>query len=26
VSCDSELKFKVTMGARGGTYHIAPWE
>src|SRR6476619_3800175 len=26
VSCDNELKFKVTMGARGGTYHIAPWE
>ena len=26
VSCDNALKFKVTMGARGGTYHIAPWE
>jgi len=26
VSCDNELKFKVTMGARGATYHIAPWQ
>ena len=26
VSCDNQLKFKVTMGARGATYHIAPWE
>lgn len=26
VSCDNELKFKVTMGARGAAYHIAPWQ
>jgi hypothetical protein len=26
VSCDNDLKFKVTMGARSGTVHVAPWE
>jgi hypothetical protein len=26
VSCDNDLKFKVTMGARSGTLHVAPWE
>jgi hypothetical protein len=26
VSCDNELKFKVTMGARNGSFHVTPWE
>jgi hypothetical protein len=26
VSCDNELKFKVTMGARSGSFHVAPWQ
>ena len=26
VSCDNELKFKVTMGARSGAFHVTPWE